>query len=150
MLLPSDSLGYLTNHLARLFQRALDRKLQPHGFAHGQFPALLVLWNDPGLTQTEIARRIGVEQPTMANTLKRMERDGLIERMPDPEDGRRTLIQPSAHALAMRDELMAEALGINAAAARGMPEEEKTYARKLLRRMITNLERELAVEPGVE
>jgi hypothetical protein len=35
-------------------------------------------------TQTELSRLIGIEQPTMAITLRRMERDGIIKRSPDP------------------------------------------------------------------
>jgi len=33
-------------------------------------------------TQGELSRLIGIEQPTMAVTLRRMERDGLIQRTP--------------------------------------------------------------------
>ena len=44
------------------------------------------------LSQTALARWASVEQPTMANTLNRMERDGLIVRTPDPDDRRSALI----------------------------------------------------------
>lgn len=141
MLHPDSSCGYLTNLLARLFFRALDRKVQPLGLAHGQFPALLTLWNNPGLTQSELARRISIEQPTMANTLNRMERDGLIERRPDPNDRRRTLIFPAPAALAMRDEVMAKAMEVNAAALAGLSPEEQAQMLAGLRHMIGNLER---------
>jgi len=48
-----------------------------------QFLALSELWGDDGLTQRELAERLGVEQATMANTLARMERDRLVERRRD-------------------------------------------------------------------
>jgi DNA-binding MarR family transcriptional regulator len=41
---------------------------------------------------------IGIEQPTMAFTLRRMERDGIIERSPDPEHGRKSLVKLTARA----------------------------------------------------
>lgn len=133
------SFGYLVNLLARLFIRALDRRIGAHGLAHGQFPALLMVWERPGLTQAEIAAAVSVEQPTMANTLNRMERDGLVERRPDPDDRRRALIFPSERALAIRDEVLAEASAVNAQATRGMSEAEQAEATRLLRRMIGNL-----------
>ena len=148
MLRPEDSNGYLTNLLARLFFRALDRRVQPLGLAHGQFPALLTLWNSPGLTQGELARRISIEQPTMANTLNRMERDGLIERRLDPDDRRRSLIFPAKAALAMRDEVLAQAIAVNAIAQDGMTDDERALMKALLRRMIGNLERDVGQETG--
>ncbi len=89
--------------------------------------------------QTEIAAAVSVEQPTMANTLNRMERDGLVERRPDPDDRRRTLIFPAARALAIRDAVLAEACAVNAQATRGMTEADTAEAIRLLRWMIGNL-----------
>jgi len=81
-----DSAGYLANHLARLFARELQLRIKPLGLSTGTFPALLVLWEGDGLTQRELIEHLDIEQPTMANTLARMERDGLIERRKDPAD----------------------------------------------------------------
>lgn len=136
----TESFGYLINLLARQFIRSLDRRIETHGLMHGQFPALLMLWERPGLTQAEIARIVAVEQPTMANTLNRMERDGWVERRPDPEDRRRTLIYPTAKAMAVQDDILAMAGEVNAIATRGMSDEEKKAAIALLNRMAANLE----------
>lgn len=83
-----DSAGFLANHLARLFARELQLRIKPLGLSTGTFPALLVLWESDGMTQRELIERLDIEQPTMANTLARMERDGLIDRRKDPADGR--------------------------------------------------------------
>lgn len=136
----NSSFGYLVNLLARLFIRALDRRIETHGLAHGQFPALLMVWELPGLTQAEIAAAVSVEQPTMANTLNRMERDGLIERRPDPLDRRRSLVYPAERALAIRDEVLGCALEVNARATRGMSDADKAEAIRLMRIMAANLQ----------
>lgn len=136
----TESFGYLVNLLARQFIRSLDRRIEAHGLTHGQFPALLMLWERPGLTQAEIARFVSVEQPTMANTLNRMERDGWLERRPDPDDRRRSLIYPTAKALAVQDEVLAMAAEVNAIATRGMADDEKFAAIALLKRMAANLD----------
>ena len=87
-----DSLGYQIGLLGRLYDRRLQEMLKDYGVAPGQFAPLVMLFEQDGLTQAELCRRINVEQPTMANTLKRMERDGLIKRKNDTADKRRALV----------------------------------------------------------
>ena len=87
------SAGYVTNLAGRLFVRELERHLAPIGLMPAHMPVLLALERSDGMTQKELAGRARVEQPTMAATLNRMERDGLIERRLNPEDGRSTLVR---------------------------------------------------------
>ena len=86
------SAGYMTNLAARLFARAIDERLRPLGVSSGHLPVFFALANGGALTQTALAQAAATEQPTMAATLSRMERDGLIRRRPDPRDGRSALI----------------------------------------------------------
>lgn len=83
-----ESATYLASLLARSFARALQERGQKLGFAPGQFPILLELWSEEGLTQKQLLDRLDIEQATMANTLARMERDGLILRRKHPADRR--------------------------------------------------------------
>jgi DNA-binding MarR family transcriptional regulator len=119
-----ESLGYLVNQVARLFARALEQRLTGHGVALGPFPILLLLWEEEGLTQTEIARRLAFEQPTIANTLKRMERDGLVECRPDPTSRKRILVWLTDKAKTLRPALTAEAEAVNRAASAKMSPED--------------------------
>jgi DNA-binding MarR family transcriptional regulator len=129
-----QSLGYLVNQLARLFAQRLERRLATHGAPLGQFPLLLVLWEEEGLTQSEIARRLGFEQPTVANTLKRMIRDGLIETVPDPANRKQVLVTLTEKARQLRGPLTAEARAVNAEAAGALsPEEIEALQRAILK-----------------
>ena len=83
-----ESATYLASLLAKSFSRALQERGQKLGFAPGQFPVLLELWAEEGLTQKQLLDRLDIEQATMANTLARMERDGLIVRRKHPQDKR--------------------------------------------------------------
>jgi DNA-binding MarR family transcriptional regulator len=141
-----QSAGYLVNYLARLFARALYRRIAPHGVTHGQFPVLLLLWEREGATQTELAERLAVEQPTMANTLKRMERDGLVERVPDPADRRQALVTLTPRGRALEAALTASAREANAAALAGLSRDERAQFLALVRRVVANLEHD-APEP---
>ena len=75
-----ESAAYLANLLAKGASRALQARADGAGFAPGQFPVLLELWSGDGLTQRELLDGLDIEQATMANTLSRMERDGLVSR----------------------------------------------------------------------
>jgi len=76
----------------RAFTRIVDAPLRDLGFAMGQLPVLVALKKRQALPQSELARIARVEQSSMAQLLNRMERDGLIERVPDPNDKRSRLI----------------------------------------------------------
>ena len=136
------SAGYLINHLARLFAQALRRRMEAEGVGVGQFPVLLALWEAEGATQTALAERLAIEQPTMANTLKRMERDGLIERVPDPEDRRQARVHLTPRARALEAVLTGAARAANEAALAGLEPEEREQFLALVRRVIANLEQD--------
>lgn len=119
-----SSLGYEVNHLARLLEYTLRERIKPFGVVPGQYAPLLALYETDGLTQAELCERVQVEQPTMANTLARMQRDGLITREPDPDDRRRSRVLLTPHARALEPQLAAAARGGNAAATRGLTDDE--------------------------
>jgi MarR family transcriptional regulator, transcriptional regulator for hemolysin len=110
MLIREHSVGYMTNWAARLLIRSISPRLDVFGLTVGYLPVLFALSANPRLTQKSIVEEIGVEQPTMAATLSRMERDGLIARTPDPADGRSSLISLTAKA---RDLLPAVEKAVN-------------------------------------
>jgi DNA-binding MarR family transcriptional regulator len=83
-----ESATYLSGLLSKGFSRSLLTRASDLGFSPGQFPVLIELWNEDGLTQRELLDRLEIEQATLANTLARMERDGLILREPHPTDRR--------------------------------------------------------------
>src|SRR5882757_1831050 len=88
------------NMAARGIARIGERQVRPFGFAIGQLPVLYALRNGAAMSQKELARFAKIEQPSMAQMLGRMERDGLIRRTPDPKDGRSSLIALTDTALA--------------------------------------------------
>lgn len=137
---PESSLGYLVNHLARLLALALRDQIEPYRVVPGQFAQLLALYEADGLTQAELCARVQIEQPTMANTLARMERDGLITRTPDPADQRRSLVRLTEHARRLEPDLVAAAQEINALATRGLTDEQVAAFQTALRTAIANLE----------
>src|SRR3990167_6900787 len=77
----------------RLLIKKANELLKPHGITHAYTYFLMELYKKDGLTQSEMHKHIGIEQPTAVRTLDRMERDGLIVREQSPHDRRALLIK---------------------------------------------------------
>jgi DNA-binding MarR family transcriptional regulator len=126
----ATSLGYQVNHLARLFVRLLADRISRYGVVPGQFPQLIALYERDGLTPTELSRAVDIEPGTMTKTLRRMERDGLVERRPDADDGRAVRIYLTRRARDLEPALIATAGAINSAVTDVL---SKTRRREFLR-----------------
>jgi len=133
------SLGYMTNLVGRLLVREIDEQLAPHGISAGHMPVFFALAEAQAMTQQDLAVSAQVEQPTMAATLARMERDGLIERHSNPNDGRSALVMLSAAGRAKLSDVHAAATAVNAKAAQHLSSEERATLVSLLRRVATTL-----------
>ncbi|WP_245574089.1 MarR family winged helix-turn-helix transcriptional regulator [Amycolatopsis nigrescens] len=135
-----ESMGYQVNHLGRLLAQALRDRIAHHGVVPGQFAQLLALYEEDGLTQSRLRERVSIDQSTMAHTLQRMERDGLVRRVADHDDRRRAIILLTEHARGLEHELVGAAESVNKVATRGFTREEVNLYRQLTDRMIHNLE----------
>jgi MarR family transcriptional regulator, transcriptional regulator for hemolysin len=82
----------------------------------------------------------------MAQMLARMERDGLICRMPDPADGRSSQISLTETARTRLPDACAALFQGNRDALIGFTDEEATQLVALLTRLIANLDRAASAE----
>ncbi|MEX0316943.1 MAG: MarR family winged helix-turn-helix transcriptional regulator [Ruegeria sp.] len=136
-----NSAGYLANHMARLFAAGLQKRIQPLGLAPAQFMVLLELWVRDGRTQADLVGALDVEQATMANTLNRMQRDGLIERRASETDKRSRLVFLTDRARGLEAEAKAAARTQNAQALAGIDDADRVLFLALMRRAIANMQR---------
>ncbi|PST23080.1 MarR family transcriptional regulator [Rhizobium sp. JAB6] len=133
-----DSAAYLASQMAKGFARALQQRAAKLGFSPGQFPILLELWSEDGLTQKQLLERIDIEQATMANTLSRMERDGLVERRPHPSDKRAQLIFLTNKATAMQAEAIEAAMAADTDLLKNFRQFERELLLEYIRRVLEN------------
>ncbi|KTD23387.1 transcriptional regulator [Legionella lansingensis] len=123
----------------RLLVKKANELLKPYKITHAYTSFLMELFAKAGLTQAEMCKRIGIEQPTAVRTLDRMERDGFIRRKPSENDRRVYLVFPTAKALAVKNEIDLCAQKLNELALQGFSEEEKKYFNQLIKRLNDNL-----------
>lgn len=138
----TKSAGYLANHMARLFANGLHQRIAPLGIAPAQFMALLELWEESeGLTQRVLVERLDVEQATMANTLNRMQRDGLIKKKPHPNDKRAQLICLTKKAIDLKSDAVAAAAAQNKLALASLTDDEHQQFLTLMTKVIASMQR---------
>ncbi|MFQ6371710.1 MarR family winged helix-turn-helix transcriptional regulator [Shewanella sp. YIC-542] len=109
----NESLAYLVSHLNLELQNALDSRLKHYRIDLKLWPVLFALWQEEGISQTELSRRCGVANYTMTRLLDQLQGLGLIVRHQE-EDNRRTfLIYLTTQAKAMEPDLIREAERVN-------------------------------------
>ena len=141
--------GHLISLAARGFARLSESRLKPLGFGVGQLPVLVALQNGKASTQRDLARFAKVEQPPMAQMLARMERDGLIERTRDPNDGRSSRIVLTKAAQQRMPEATTTLFQGNREAMTGFTDAEAAQLTDLLTRLIENLDRIASAETAL-
>lgn len=137
---PSATPGHYFSRISRGLTRVGDARLREIGFATAQLPVLSMLKDGAARSQTELARLAKVEQPTMAQLLARMERDGLIRRDRDPADRRSSLISLTKAALAKLPAGQAVLRQGNVDMTRGLSPDDVATLVSLLRRVLANVE----------
>jgi DNA-binding MarR family transcriptional regulator len=130
----------LTALADRLFTRRLAEALAPMALSPAAFMVLADLSGGQKRTQRALAARLGVEQPTMANTLQRMERDGLIARTQRIGDTRTADITATPRAENVYPIAVKAVQAISDAATRGLTTEERLRFIGTLARVIENLD----------
>ena len=81
----SESIDFLLAQICRLHHVRAHTLLETLGLYHGQPPMLRALWEQEGLTHSELAASLPA---TMTKMVKRMEKAGFVERKSDPDDHR--------------------------------------------------------------
>ena len=133
------SVGYQVRATNRAFQTRLRESVEPFGVSQGMWYFLRLLWQEDGLTQRELGRRIGLMDPTAFAALSAMERRGLVRRAKDPSDGRKIKVFLTAHGKSLREDMLPLAHEINAEGLRGLTRGEIAALLRLLKKIEANL-----------
>jgi DNA-binding MarR family transcriptional regulator len=138
---PEASPAFWINRVSRALLRRGDGRLRPLGFAMSYLPVLRALaMEGRPLSQKELAQAVGVEQPTMAETLARLVRDGMVQRDPNPDDKRSTGISLTRLSRARFPKARTVLVESEREAMTGLSDAEKALLRDLLKRVLKNLE----------
>ena len=135
MALDRDNLGFLLAKASQRWNELLSEAFAAAGFPEVRpaYGSLLVpLFEEDGLRQGELARRARLSKQTLTTMARALERDGLVERRPDPQDARATrlYLTPRAQKLRPVAEQVIERLE------RQVSARDRAEGRRILRRLL--------------
>lgn len=136
-----NSIGFTIKSTAKAFDNAFDQQLRSKvGITVAQsrvIGTLMLLKN--GMTQKEIADRIGIEAPTIVPIIDRLEEQEIVERRPDPNDRRNNRIFLTGKSEGKWELIIEHALELEKASRQGISEEELEITKKTLGRITQNI-----------
>lgn len=98
-----------------------------------QKAALILLYQDPGLSQNSLAERLAMDRNTVAEMVKRMHHGGLVERRPSPTDARAYQLYVAPAGVALLSRIMPRDVAVEDELLARLPEEYRGLFVKCLR-----------------
>lgn len=143
---PQAAIGRLLKNMHQSVRQATDESLRRQridlSFAH--FVALYTLASEPGVAGAELARRAFVTAQTMNTILRRLEREGAIERKPNPTNQRADswFITKAGHSSLNKAQVVVE--GVWSQLFEALSAQEVRQLQRLLERCLVGLDRHVS------
>jgi MarR family transcriptional regulator for hemolysin len=131
---------YRTILFARRYRALLDEQLRPMGYGTARMEALSTIEraHEPS-AQIAIAKRIGIEGPTLTRMLDTLEAEGLVVRRADPNDRRTKLIELTEAGKRALNEIMAVAHNFRKSILKDLSDAELDAVNRVTDKLLTNL-----------
>lgn len=134
-----QSVGHQVRWTYRAFQRELESRIRPYGITLGMWAFLRALWEEDGLSQRELSDRARTTEPTTVTALHAMEKRGLVVRVPNTDDRRKSNIYLTKPARALRELLLPVAREVNRTAMVDLSRAEIDALKRILTKIRANL-----------
>ncbi|MFC6298441.1 MarR family transcriptional regulator [Pseudomonas sp. CCM 7893] len=105
-LLLDNQLCFALHSTSLLMTKVYKPLLQALGLTYPQYLAMMVLWEEDGLTVGEISSRLLTDPGSLTPLLKRLEVEGLLSRTRSREDERVVVVELTDTGRALRDKAM--------------------------------------------
>jgi len=105
-LLLDNQVCFALHSTSLLMTKVYKPLLQALGLTYPQYLAMMVLWEEDGLTVGEISNRLLTDPGSLTPLLKRLEAEGLLSRTRSREDERVVVVELTDAGRALRDKAM--------------------------------------------
>ena len=136
-----ESVAFAALSTSKAFERAMDlelRKCSDITASQSRVLGCLFFYKN-GITQKEIADRLGIEAATVVPMIDRLQEQGYIERKPDPADRRNNLVFFTNAGEDAWSEIVQCASRVRRAAEKGIDEQKLALTFRVLRNIAENL-----------
>lgn len=136
---PQRGMGGLLHSGARAFATVLQRRLSEHDIPISFWFHLTHLYSEDGLTQVELAERLGITKASSTDVLNGLEKRGLLKRIPRSDDRRKIALHLTEEGRSMTEMLAGYAVEVNRIARRGLTDRQVSDFIFVLQTMMGNL-----------
>ncbi|CAG8865316.1 Organic hydroperoxide resistance transcriptional regulator [Pseudomonas fluorescens] len=119
-LLLDNQVCFALHSTSLLMTKVYKPLLQALGLTYPQYLAMLVLWEQDGLTVGEISHRLLTDPGSLTPLLKRLEAEGLLNRTRSREDERVVLVELTEQGRALQEQARRVPPCIQAASGRSL------------------------------
>lgn len=137
---PEVGVGKLLRRAHMAFAREFRDRLAEHGFTFGEFIHLERLWEEDGLNQKELSRRVGIASASSTQIIDLLEKNQLIRRARNPSDRRSINVFLTPQGIARKGALMSCAKDVNRLARKDLSPQAVGVLFDTLQKVIENLE----------
>lgn len=137
-----ESLGFLIAEAERASKKVLFARIGAHGIRRGGWFVLRALWDTEGMTQRELAQRLGLMETSVLEMVRALESDGLVTRTRDLTDRRKIRIHLTKVGKGMKPELLRVADTVNELMVTDLTEAEAVLLKLLLKKVRSSLLKE--------
>jgi len=136
-----ESISLSLVRLSKAFRQQAEVQCQKIGLHAGQELVIFHLLEEDGLSQSQLAAVIGVEIGTVAKTVQRMEKEGLVIRRQDAEDARISRVYLTERGRSLGEPALHIWKDLDACLVQGMSQAEQLLFHRLLIQATTNFSR---------
>ncbi|THF75125.1 MarR family winged helix-turn-helix transcriptional regulator [Cohnella fermenti] len=137
-MLLDDSIGFLINRTGRRVSQLFALRLSPTGVTTEQWSVLARLCEEDGISQKDLAHRVGKDQTNVTRILDQLERKELIVRRVNPEDRRSYLPSVTDSGRRAYEEIAPIEENVIRLISEGIPPEQLAALKELLSRIADN------------
>ena len=118
--------------------RQYRKPLEKLGLTYTQYVVMMVLWEDGGMTEGDIGKKVYLDSGTLAPLLKRMEKQGIINRVRPDDNERKLFISLTEKGEAMKEQALDVPKAMNGCI--DLPEDELKELKRLLDKAVSGME----------
>lgn len=147
-----NSIGFIINRTGKMLIQVFDQELRKNfGITYGQWKIIIILVNnDDGLTQKEIADKLGLEGATLIPIIDKLEKDGYVVRKVDKNDRRNNRIFLTEKTNSALDLMVNCGINIKNMSMKNISEQNIAITKDTLEKMWKNIQNEFNLNPIIE
>ena len=140
---------FLLSQLGVYLAEDFVHRLEPFGVEPRAYAVLKALSEDDGRSQRELSTQLRIHRNVMVTVVDTLEREGLVMRMPHPEDRRAFAVTLTDKARALLPKLDAQGIAQEDEITAALAPDEREALLNMLQRVSTSLGLSPGVHPGL-